>query len=491
MKPRTSHALSDEAVSLRRAFVLMVVFVVIVALLGGGSRYDVASVPWLRALAILAMFGAMALTPASVWRPIRAPLILMGLLISWVAIQLIPLPPELWSALPLRDKIFAIDQLLGAAERWRPITMSPALTINALLSLSVPLAGLFVAAALPARERARLWWAIWAFGLASVAFGLLQFMAGPRSVFYLYRITNDTSLVGLFANRNHHGLMLSLSILAAGWLIANEIARRNRRPLVIPALIGSIAIFLLFTLIIGSRMGLIGGVASSMLVYAIVRWSYRFAPKSINQARTHERTRHTPAPRLGQIRGVMLNILPLVLVPVLGVLFYFSGRDNTVGRFLKGDGVEEIRVATFSSIAALLKEQWLFGSGFGSFARVYQVMEPDALLQEAYLNHAHNDWLQLPIEGGLPAVLIFVAGGVWIAFKLIASWRSCLKPLRVEVAENVTLAAAFAVLVAGSAVDYPLRTPSIAMMAVFLVVILVGHRAEVSRSGRATKASVS
>ena len=491
MKPRTSHALSDEAVSLRRSFVLMVVFVVIVALLGGGSRYDVASVPWLRAFAILAMFGAMALTPTSALRPIRVPLILMGLLILWAAIQLIPLPPELWSALPLREKIFSIDQLLGAPDRWRPITMSSALTINTLLSLSVPLAGLIVAAAVPAGERARLWWAIWAFGLASVAFGLLQFMAGPRSVFYLYRITNDTSLVGLFANRNHHGLMLSVSILAAGWLIVNEIARRNRRPLVIPALIGSIAIFLLFTLIIGSRMGLIGGIATSMLVYAIIRWSYRFAPKPINQARVRERARPTPPPRRGRIRGVVLNILPLVLVLVISALFDISGRDNTVGRLLNGDGVEEIRVATFSSIAALVKEHWLFGSGFGSFARIYQVMEPDALLQEAYLNHAHNDWLQLPIEGGLPAVLIFVAGAAWIAFQLVAAWRSRPAPLRVEVAENVILAAAFAVLIAGSAVDYPLRTPSIAMTAAFLMVILVRHRTEISRSGRTTKASVS
>lgn len=491
MKPRTSHALSDEAVSLRRAFVLVAIFTAVVVLMGGGSRYDVASAPWLRAFAILAMFCAFTMTPASAWRSIRTPMILMGLLISWVAIQLVPLPPGIWSTLPLREKILAIDQLLGAPERWRPITMSPALTINTLLSLSVPLAALIIAAALPVGERVRLWWAIWLFGLASVVFGLMQFMAGPRSVFYLYRITNETSLVGLFANRNHHGLMLSLAILAAGWLIANEIARRNRRPLLIPALIGSIAIFLLFTLIIGSRMGLIGGVASSMLVYAIVRWSYRFAPKPINQARSRERTHHAAPVRIERIRDVLLNILPFVVVPVLGALFYFSGRDNTVGRFLDGDGVEEIRVATFSSIAALLKGQWLLGSGFGAFARVYQVMEPDTLLQEAYLNHAHNDWLQLPIEGGLPAVLIFVAGTIWIAFQLIAAWRSRPTPLRVEVAENVILAAAFAVLIAGSAVDYPLRTPSIAMTAAFLIVILAHHRTEISRSGRPTKASVS
>lgn len=488
MKPRTSHSTSED-VSLRRSILLMGAFVAIVALMGGGSRYDVASAPFVRAFAIFAMFVAIALNPPSAWRGIRTPLILLLLLALWVGAQLVPLSPDMWSALPLRDKIFAIDQLLGSADRWRPISLTPALTLNTLLALSVPLAALFVAAALPPGERVRLWWAVWAFGLASVAFGLLQFMAGPRSVFYLFRITNDASLVGLFANRNHHALMLSLSILAAGWLIANEVARRNRRPLVIPALIGSIAIFFLFTLIIGSRMGLICSVASTMLVYVAVRWSYRFEPKPINQARTRERTRQAPRVEPRRAMRVLLNILPFVLVAGLAALFYFSGRDNTVGRLFDGDGVEEIRVATFSTIAGLLKEQWLFGSGFGSFSRVYQVIEPDALLQEAYLNHAHNDWLQLPIEGGLPAVLIFVSGATWIAFQLIAAWRQRPTPSCVEAVETLMLAAAFGVLLAGSLVDYPLRTPSIAMLAAFLIVILIRHRDESFNSNRPAKAA--
>src|SRR5690606_22992105 len=157
-------------------------------------------------------------------------------------------PVDIWSRLPGRDLIFQMDRLLGENDRWRPITMTPLLTMNSLLSLILPLTALLVAAATPASERIKLWWAIWAFGLASAVFGLLQFMAGEGSVLYLYRITNIGSLVGLFSNRNHNALLLCISILSAGWLLANQLRQKKRHMLLVSALSGSIALFLLMIL---------------------------------------------------------------------------------------------------------------------------------------------------------------------------------------------------------------------------------------------------
>lgn len=475
MKARTKSSTLDGAL-LRCPLWMLGGFVVIAALMGGGSRYDVASVPFLRAFSIFVAFVLIALTPLQAWRTIRVPLALLVALGVWMGVQLVPLPPEVWSSLPLRSEIFAIDQLLGAPDRWRPISMSPSLTVGSLLSLCVPIAALLVAAAQPAAERARLWWAIWAFGAASVVFGLLQIMGGPRSLFYLYRITNDLSPVGLFANRNHHALLLSLSILAAGWLISREVVRRNRRPLLIPALISSIAVFLLFTLIIGSRMGLLCGVASTILVYLCVRRSYDFQPKPINQSRGRHGGHVQPFGPAGRAQRIALNVLPFALIIGLAAVFYYSGRDNSVSRLFDGDGVEEVRVATLGTVTSLAEQQWQFGTGFGSFARVYQVIEPDALLQEAYLNHAHNDWFELMIEGGLPAVLIYLWGAAWIALQLGVIWRARPLPPRGEMIETAMLAASFGVLIVGSAFDYPLRTPSIMMVMAFLVVILARHR---------------
>ncbi len=107
-----------------------------------------------------------------------------------------------------------------------------------------------------------------------------------------------------------------------------------------------------------------------------------------------------------------------------------------------------------------------------SFASVYQIVEPDALLRQDYFNQAHNDWLQLPIEGGLPAVLIFLAGALWIVAGLVGALRQRSRPLGVEFIEPLVLAGAFSLIALNSIVDYPLRTQSLAMVGAFLLVIL-------------------
>lgn len=480
MKPKTSgsrfpsQAGAQNGLSPSVHMLLFALFVAAVALTGGGSRSDIASLPLLRGFAMLALFTMLALVPAAAWRGIRVPLALLALLAVWMLVQLIPLSPDIWSVLPLRDRIFAIDQVLGTADQWRPISMTPGQTVNSLLALIVPTAALLVAASLPANERVRLWWAIWAFGMASAIFCLFQFVAGPRSLFYLYRITNEGLLVGLFANRNHNALLLSLSILAAGWLAANEISSRTKRPLIVPMLAGSMIFFLLLIFVIGSRFGLIVGSGSLLLVYLLVRWSYRFESKPINQVRGRPQRRGEPPAR--PMRHILASLVPVLLLVALAALFYFSGRDNTVGRLVESDGAEEMRLRAFATVAGLARDQWLFGAGFGSFANVYQIVEPDALLRTSYFNQAHNDWLQLPIEGGLPAVIIFAAGAVWIGFGLIAVWRNLSRPRGIELVEFAVLGGAFATIALHSVVDYPLRTQSVAMVAAFLLVILARKR---------------
>src|SRR5690606_26911453 len=111
----------------------------------------------------------------------------------------------------------------------------------------------------------------------------LQFMAGEGSVLYLYRITNIGSLVGLFSNRNHNALLLCISILSAGWLLANQLRQKKRHMLLVSALSGSIALFLLMILIIGSRLGLICGMVSLIAISIVIRSGLDKRPKAINQ----------------------------------------------------------------------------------------------------------------------------------------------------------------------------------------------------------------
>ena len=49
-----------------------------------------------------------------------------------------------------------------------------------------------------------------------------------------------------------------------------------------------------------------------------------------------------------------------------------------------------------------------FGAGFGTFDPVYRRFEPDALLSTIYLNQAHNEPMQLAMEGGIPALALLL-----------------------------------------------------------------------------------
>lgn len=451
--------------------------ILVIALTGGGSRSDITSLPFLRAAAVLFAMTTLALVPASTWRDARGALLLLGLLALWMVIQLIPLPVDMWSSLPLRDRIFQIDQILGAADRSRPISLSPSMTVNSLLALTVPAAVIIVAAATPAAERIRIWWLIWALGVLSSLFGLAQLATGSGSAFYLYRITNEASIVGTFSNRNHFVVQLSLAILAAGWLMSSELIRRNGSTVLIAMLSGSVFLFLFLILAVGSRLGLICGFIGAAATLFIVRWRLARRPAPINQPT--RRAAAMRAPR--RVIGVILGLLPVAALSGMAALFYLSDKENAVTRLVDGSGSTEMRVAAFGTVADLARAQWLWGTGFGSFAHVFQIVEPDALLQPNYLNQAHNDWLQLPIEGGLPAMLIAAVAIIWIAQRLVSLILSRGRSGETAFTEALFLALAFLFLAFGSAVDYPLRTPSIALVAALLVVLLIrcgGPRAD-------------
>ena len=124
----------------------LLVFVGFIFLTGGGSRSDIASLAPLRFVAAFAVGAALLFIRKSDLSYIRVPLALLGALALIAVVQLVPLPPETWTALPGREAIAHLDVLVGL-EIWRPISLSPFKTANSLAALVVPLAAL-------------LWWAL-------------------------------------------------------------------------------------------------------------------------------------------------------------------------------------------------------------------------------------------------------------------------------------------------------------------------------------------
>src|SRR5205085_12195671 len=102
------------------------------------------------------------------------------------------------------------------------------------------------------------------------------------------------------------------------------------------------------------------------------------------------------------------------------------------------------------------------GSGLGTFPDVYKMFELPQELKLTYLNHAHNDWLELWLEGGIPFMLLALAFLVWFGVAAYRVWRA---PRR----EGATLDRALGqagtitivLLMVHSLADYPMRTATL------------------------------
>lgn len=440
-----------------------ILFLIFVFLVGGGARGDLNSLPLLRAVAVLTAFWAAMRLSADDWRRIRAPLLLLVLLAAWMAIQLVPLPPAIWHTLPGRETIVAIDGLLGQPDLWRPISLTPSQTWNGLLAMSVPFAALFLAARLDPEDYPRFMLAIVGVAAASALLGFFQLLSGAGSVAYLYRITNAESMVGLFANRNHNAVFLACATVIAAMLLRDERMRnRQNRPMQL-ALVFAGLTFTALTAMIGSRAGFVAGVMAFAVGYAMVVSAWHAKPAG-------RRGVTAPSGAPGIWRYLVYSP-PVLLAMLLGTAIWLSDRTTALSRMADQGVGDDMRVQAWPTVLSMIEKYWVAGSGIGSFPDVYKMFEPDALLSPSYFNHAHNDWAEILLSGGLPMALILIAAIAWFARRFLAlGLRNLVKGHRGDLRLPVLIVVV--ILAAASFVDYPLRVPSLQVMAIMLIMLL-------------------
>lgn len=349
--------------------------------------------------------------------------------------HLVPLPYAWWSVLSGRDIIVSIDQVAGLGKISRPLSMAPDATLNALYALSIPFAVLLLAVQLSPQEHRRTLVLLLALASLSGLFGVLQ-AGGSTIAFY----PEQTPTSGLFANRNHQGALLALLIPMAAALGALGVGNRvgaAARVAAAPA-IAAIAIPLL--LVTGSRSALV--VAAVGLVFGLLIWSPGGGRKD---------------------RPLWFRLLPLAVVTaVVGGLVWltaFASRDVAIERL--GATENELRWPVWHSIIDMLPHYMPWGTGIGSYAQAYQILEPDNLLRPTISNHAHNEFLEVAFTAGVPGLVLL---GIAFAALLFALWRSfSLKAPSNSAATFSRLGGSMIVLLAiASASDYPTRTPILA-----------------------------
>jgi O-antigen ligase len=357
------------------------------------------------------------------------------------AIQLIPLPPEQWAGLPGHAVYAKIAGATGTLS-WRPLSLTPDLTFNALGALLAPAAMLLAALYLGARDRNTIAGIMAAAAVVSALLALAQ-LASPDDVLRLYRHTSENAPVGLFANRNHEAAFLACALPLGAAVIPRRPRRIRLEPML--ALLAACALLAIAVIVLtGSRMGL----AQSAIATLGALWILRGRDLL-----------HLPAE--GRARRMAIIAILLAVMIAAAVV----SQSEAVHRLRGIDFAADTRAAALPSMIDAARAFMPFGAGLGSFASIYPAFEPDALLSTIYLNQAHNEPLQLAIEGGLPAlILLAIFLGWWL-------WTAAIVLMRHGNVPNRGLARAAvivtALLMLASLVDYPLRTPLLAALFAF------------------------
>lgn len=451
MKSLLAFRVADWLSHSRTRYGAMVVFVVLAFVFGGGSRMDITSLTVLRPVAFAFVFYALLVMRRGDLAEIRTPLFLLSALAVLLCVQMIPLPPGMWSALPGRAGFVQIYTAAGMDIPWLPLTVSSNRTLNSLMSLIVPAAALMLFAIQDPLSRTKLLMVLWVIAIISVIIGVFQLVGSPRGPLYFYRLTNNGLPVGLFANRNHQALMVAIGIVLSSYFIVTKGSRGRWGTLLATASGATLFLFLPFLLVAGSRAGLVTGglmvLASLMLVY-------------IGGFNGGSQTKPSQKKRKLFLSGA--TAVTAMLAIVFGA-FVLTSRSLALDR-LMASSQDELRAQIWPTIVSMIRSDWLFGRGFGTFDIAYKQVERVELLRPAYINHAHNDWAQWIIEGGVVAVAILVLFIVWLVRRALSLASTIRRGQRLDV-----LVAFLIVLACGvaSSVDYPLRVPS--LMVVFAI----------------------
>ena len=201
-------------------------------------------------------------------------------------IQLIPLPPWIWSNLPGHDLILSNLNLLNGNLPWLPISVSPTSTWLAALSLIPPLTIFFATVLLSSSERFSVLVVLITLSLLNVILAILQVQGFDSSTFS--ESTNRGGAVGLFANQNHLAALLYCALVfLCPWVInfGLKVAAPNNRAaakLYLPILIvaGALLIILGATEMFtrsraGVALALIGGIVSGASAVSYLRGGSR------------------------------------------------------------------------------------------------------------------------------------------------------------------------------------------------------------------------
>ncbi len=242
-------------------------------------------------------------------------------------------------------------------------------------------------------------------GTALAIFGLIQHFATPAGQVYGYFQT-EGAVFGPFVNRNHFAFYQNLCIgLGVGLFLSlhdprNSFERQTSNYNVLRHPAGMWLIVALLFMAASVFVSLSrGGMVSLGLGLLVGLWLYWRRKRS-----------STGWANWGLI-GV-ISVLGLGLLTWLGL----EPVENRLGTLTSAEILRDDRLRVWSNLLSLLPQFPVLGSGFGTFEFVEPLSHRSDRAITSLMGHAHNEYLNLLVEGGLLG-LVFGVGILVVVFR--------------------------------------------------------------------------
>ncbi len=337
--------------------------------------------------------------------PVAIPLLLVAL----VLLQIVPLPA-------LVTQLFhnAGTQRSGAS--FASLTIAPYETVSYLLILLTYLAAFYLTVVVCQRPNGsrHLVFTLLALGIFEACYGLFQYLTGWQQIFtYVKKYDLDVA-TGTYINRNHYAGVLEMILPFALALAFYQFGKIPKaRPDTAHRMRSFFSheefqklllwLFLAIILFVGlvfsqSRMGIVSAVVSTLLLFTLIATS-----------------------GLQRINTVLLATLFLSAAIWMVV---WIGPEPVIARFevLGQEYPPSGRWAIWQDTLRLIPQHPWLGSGFGTFQLAYPSVQTTFLTM--FVTHAHNDYLELASDLGLPAGLLLFGAVFYLLQRSIQRFRT-------------------------------------------------------------------
>lgn len=312
-------------------------------------------------------------------------------------------------------------------------------------------------------------------GALLALFALVQFFSSPTQLIY-WTYPTDGQVFGPFVCRNHYPFYINMAVgLGVGLLLALQRLRKSRlrREGIAPEPSGRFGALLLP---LHDPAVLWVSVALALMIGSVfVSVSRGGVLAVLGSAAVALGVKAARGRRLGPFE---LGVGVLLAFAALAAWFGVEQVEQRLHTIWTGTPAGEGRFDSWRNVLPLALQYPLWGTGLGTYQYVEPLRRGVGELPTVVWEHAHNEYLEALIEGGLPRLALSLLA-VGVVYRL--GWRA-LRRHRRRLGGGLALGAllAFTTLVLHSAVDFGVHIPAVTVLAV----VLCAHLADLGKARR-------